>query len=715
MTSDQVTFRWIEIQGFRGFNHAQRIDLDASAIIVSGPNGTGKTSFFDAVQWLLVGSLQRLEKWRVRRTDDHITNLYTGSAPAVVSAEVELRGQVVQLRRQGRSKGGLLEWKGEDGTYTGVDAEKYLKDALTSRPGQDVRRLLMTSALLQQDEVREVLEDKPADRYQQLAAILGLDEIAGFESAAKKRAERLTAAARDARATLESAQGKADAISRRIEAVASDLPLADDVRVARAQILDRLRSRVDILRLVREPSTSAEGALLQQAADEAGRRLADLRRRKIDLDERRSAAVTPDEEEAERLTPLIASGREVCDEARARLEEAEHRLMEAVKTAEGLSALAAQAIDLLGSTCPVCGQSIDEHEVRDKLQNRIEGDANSELAGIVSETAAARSHLAQTQEALTRLEAEAAPVLRSMDELEQLRIAELEWIDQAASFATPEGAPIELLELSAIRMGDVEALQRAVAALQLIRTAASELVAILKSDRNDQQLVELRAEQRRATDVLETLKGAVHLASQQEDDGRRLWRAATAAVSSVTERRFRQLAPTVQDIFFRLDPHPAFTRLDFELDIYYNKGIASPIVTDALDPEIQADPLLVFSSSQANITALSYFLAVAWASGRDALPFVLLDDPFQSMDDINALGFADLCRYMRRHRQVMLSTHESRFASLLRRKLTPRDAIGRTRVIDFKAWTRAGPIIEQELLEPQVDVGRDRSIATIAA
>ncbi len=715
MTSDQIAFRWIEIKGFRGFNQAQRIQLDASAVIVSGPNGTGKTSFFDAVQWLLVGSLQRLEKWRVRRTDEHITNLYTGSAPAVVTAEVELRGQVVQLRRQGRSKDGFLEWKGEDGNFTGEEADRRLRAALTSRPRQDVRRLLMTSALLQQDEVREVLEDRPADRYQQLAAILGLDEIAGFENAAKKRAERLTAAGRDARATLEAAQRTADAVDRRIEQIASDLPLAEDVVRMRAQILDRLRFHSPAIRLVREPLTSAEAALLQQVADDTGRRLAELQRRRTQLEERRSSMAAPNEDEARRLAPLVAAAHASVQEANARCNVTELRLADAIKRSERLSALAAQAIDLLSGTCPVCGQRIEEHEVREHLQNRIDSDANNELAAIVSEANAAREDLARSEEELTRLEKELAPISLAMSAVAGIKSSEIELNEQVAAFSLPEDAPIELLGLSAIRLGHLDAFDHILSALQSIRTAASELVAILKSDRNDQQLAEHRAEQRRASDALETLKSAVHLASEQENDGRRLQRAATEGVKAVTERRFRQLAPTVQDIFFRLDPHPAFTQLDFELDIYYNRGIASPVVTDALDREIRADPLLIFSSSQANITALSYFLAVAWASGRDALPFVLLDDPFQSMDDINALGFVDLCRYMRLHRQVMVSTHEDRFASLLRRKLTPRDALRRTRVIDFKAWTRDGPIIEEELLEPQVDVGKDRSIVPTAA
>jgi DNA repair exonuclease SbcCD ATPase subunit len=76
MMSEPVFFEWIEIEGFRGFANRQRLELDASVVILAGPNGTGKTSFFDAVQWLLIGTLDRLEPWRVRRNAEHVVNQY---------------------------------------------------------------------------------------------------------------------------------------------------------------------------------------------------------------------------------------------------------------------------------------------------------------------------------------------------------------------------------------------------------------------------------------------------------------------------------------------------------------------------------------------------------------------------------------------------------------------------------------------------------------
>ncbi len=107
------------------------------------------------------------------------------------------------------------------------------------------------------------------------------------------------------------------------------------------------------------------------------------------------------------------------------------------------------------------------------------------------------------------------------------------------------------------------------------------------------------------------------------------------------------------------------------------------------------DPTIVFSSSQLNVVALAYFLALGLAFGRHALPFVLLDDPVQAMDDVNALGFADLCRHLQSRRQVVISTHDKRLGMLLERKLAPRVDEEAIRVVEFGAWSEDGPLLNQ--------------------
>jgi DNA repair exonuclease SbcCD ATPase subunit len=105
-----------------------------------------------------------------------------------------------------------------------------------------------------------------------------------------------------------------------------------------------------------------------------------------------------------------------------------------------------------------------------------------------------------------------------------------------------------------------------------------------------------------------------------------------------------------------------------------------------MDPlaEVEANPAVVCSVGQLNVVALSYFLAFAISDSSNAMPFVIMDDPLQSLDDVNALGLADFCRRLKRERQVVITTHDERFGELLRRKLQPRG-------YDTLIWPHLGP------------------------
>jgi DNA repair exonuclease SbcCD ATPase subunit len=70
----------LEVQGFRAFGASKSFDFDADAVIVVAPNGTGKTSLFDAILWGLTGAVPRL------RSDTHeLISLYSGTGEARVS------------------------------------------------------------------------------------------------------------------------------------------------------------------------------------------------------------------------------------------------------------------------------------------------------------------------------------------------------------------------------------------------------------------------------------------------------------------------------------------------------------------------------------------------------------------------------------------------------------------------------------------------------
>lgn len=50
----------LTLSGFRGYSTPQTLNLDADLVVLAGPNGLGKTSIFDAVEFVATGSVRRL-------------------------------------------------------------------------------------------------------------------------------------------------------------------------------------------------------------------------------------------------------------------------------------------------------------------------------------------------------------------------------------------------------------------------------------------------------------------------------------------------------------------------------------------------------------------------------------------------------------------------------------------------------------------------------
>ena len=717
MASEPLTFLWVEIEGFRGFRDKQRIDLDASMVIVTGPNGTGKTSFFDALQWLLLGSIERLEPLRLRRNTEHIVNAFRGDQPAIVSAAIQVGKDIAEIRREGRYDAAVLEWSGSEGVLHGQEAERRLAQALSARAEDKValRRHLMTSALLQQDVVREVLEDKPADRYRQLGSLLGVDEVREFEAAARARADRHSTAGRSARqslSTLDTQLTRARAAAEKLQAQQASAP---DTELARAELAERLQRHADVLALTVElPSASADALLLQSNVRDLGDYFANVVRELEQVRADAASLESIDPTRADTVRTEQAQSDALLAEARTALEKAEAALAVARSQSEALAALASTALPLLGARCPVCEQEIDRDEVERHLRELMAA-GGADLPRLEQERGVAAAAVADAEKrkrtadseavAVERREAAAKGVGRRQ---ETLASAVQEGVVRAASAG---------IELSLGNDNDRLNAQRLAATVDGLRTlwgAAGDLASVLRALPTGEQLTAAEGEVRRLEILVAEAREQTAAASAREEEARTLQRAATRAAAAVSNARFRLLVPLISDIFSRLDPHPVFKDLDFALGVYNERGVASPVVRDT-ELDVEAEPLTVFSSSQANVAALSVFLSLGWAAGADAMPFVLLDDPLQSLDDVNALGFADLCRHIRRQRQLIVSTHDRRLAGLLERKLAPRVAAETTRVVEFKSWTRRGPELEQRVVDTQVAEGRARRLVAIDA
>jgi exonuclease SbcC len=119
----------LQVEAFRGIRHPVAVDFTAPLTLLYAPNGTGKTTLCDALEWLLTGRVERLsggvEEVRCRLAPQQ---------PAVVRATLRVGHESFEVRRTHTGDGTLLERRGIGADEFGVMDPALLLELVT-RPG----------------------------------------------------------------------------------------------------------------------------------------------------------------------------------------------------------------------------------------------------------------------------------------------------------------------------------------------------------------------------------------------------------------------------------------------------------------------------------------------------------------------------------------------------------------------------------------------------
>jgi DNA sulfur modification protein DndD len=95
-TTDNVKISSIEIENFRGFSSKEIFDLNKPKILVYGPNGSGKTSFCEALEFSLLGYLSEADAKRID-VRHYITNLHNGNSKYPIVKGTNSKGEIVEI------------------------------------------------------------------------------------------------------------------------------------------------------------------------------------------------------------------------------------------------------------------------------------------------------------------------------------------------------------------------------------------------------------------------------------------------------------------------------------------------------------------------------------------------------------------------------------------------------------------------------------------
>jgi len=167
----------IEVEGFRGITCDSTLSLDGKSLLLFGENGTGKSSFVDALERLFTGKVSTLEGRMGVSTEHHGPNIRAGGPPKIHvrfsdGSEFSLETDV-----------GLLPMA--------------LKGYLTA-----AREPLY---ILRRRQILDFIESKPQGLYELLLPFLPLTEAEETETALRAASQKADKEATDAERTLNTA------------------------------------------------------------------------------------------------------------------------------------------------------------------------------------------------------------------------------------------------------------------------------------------------------------------------------------------------------------------------------------------------------------------------------------------------------------------------------------------------------------------------------
>ena len=696
----------LEVSGFRAFSGSERLDLDGDIVLVVGVNGQGKTSLFDAILWALTGEISRLGR------SAPVVSLFSDSGEARVEVTIVSdngRALVASRHSDGQSESLLL--KEDNHEFRGVEAEYELlrriwPEGLTAKESQEALRSAMERGVyLQQDVLTDFLTaDTDQNRFNAISELIGTGRATELQVALESSRRAWSGATNRMISGMANMQERLSRLEDQLRGLSEAAPIQTISQDRWTTWWTQAKHLgVSDIHVPRIPSPHAHSAIdiamgeLRSIESSRERRGDRLRALAIELRELQPPASDLDalQREAEESSRALEAARKNLAEAAHNAEAIRRRQLALHSEQQELKILAEVALRHLGEQCPVCQQTYDTVSTRERLESILQANAH------IADPLTSMPDLVELTNHVQIMEAKAsadATALHNAQRQEHLR-AEIQerilgGLTELAVNIPSEGDASRAIE-SALYENARELERLSAARMQGERLALS-LVRSGQLSRRGEFDREVRTLKLR----LQTMQNEIRARQDAGDQASKVIDALRDASSDLVGDVLSRLEPLLQRIYATADPHPEFRAARLISRMHRGRGRVLAEVSDQLHGNRVETPDAFLSSSQLNVLAVSVFLALNLGLPAPPLALAILDDPIQSLDDLNLLGLVDLLRRMRERRQLMISTHDIRIASLLERKLRPISASQRTILVELEGWSREGPMTTQRDITP---------------
>ena len=578
--------------------------------------------------------------------------------------------------------------------------ESLWPDAENSQDGEESLSLALTrSVYLQQDRLRNFLEEDNQERFNVISELVAAGRLTELQSQLEKESRSWSSQTTKLSKEESLLSDRVGKLKKQFEQLGQAALLGEQLSESNwTQWWSKAKEFGKAADELPTPTSADSGSKLDRCNREL-QALRDQTKRKQSATEQLGELLKNEppspSETVEKLNEQFEAAAKATKKVRKQLKDAQEKAAEirrqqvaAKDVDEQRRALAQLALKLLDERCPVCEQDYDESKTRERLQNIVE--ERNELAGEKKEATDVVELANKEKDAIafeTDLKKRVENAQREnkgivdwrkscQERFDELKIDKEAQNDKAlgALLGELEKREKELQEL----VDDGEKLS-----LNLARESANSRLKSTEEDLKTAQ-AELTAHKlivSKRDITSETIK--LFIGQLRE------------ARSKVAIDKLSEIEPLLQRIFARIDPHPTFRVVKLATEFFRGKGRLDAEVRDVAEEKSSRAPETIFSSSQLNALAVSMFLSFNLALSNLPLQTAMLDDPIQSLDDINLLGLVDLLRRTKEHRQIIVSTHDPKFGKLLARKLRPANDSQTTSVIELHGWKRTGPDVEQ--------------------